>query len=256
MIYSAVIQSKNGEAIPLFADGKPMHSKYNPTAERLLADQSAREGFFLVGGIGGGYHIANLARQLKSYCIIAFEADKESLEYCMKLKSVQDLARNPRIIFCLASQVQALVSEHYLPALYGDFSCLFQRAWQQENETACRTVEDGLSDTLKAVSADFSVQSHFGKIWMHNILVNLRDHMQGAEPGPDPQALKKCAAIIAAGFFGTNRYENSAYRNGYQTWSAFDESGREWKFQRDVSIHGADDEKCERFPSSPQLRAA
>ena len=53
------------------------------------------------------------------------------------------------------------------------------------------------------------------------------------------------AAIIAAGFFGTNRYENSAYRNGYQSWSAFDESGREWKFSRDVSIQGPDSEHCE-----------
>ena len=29
------------------------------------------------------------------------------------------------------------------------------------------------------------------------------------------------------------------------TWSAWDEQGREWKFQRDVSISGPDDEKCE-----------
>jgi len=29
------------------------------------------------------------------------------------------------------------------------------------------------------------------------------------------------------------------------TWSAYDEQGREWKFQRDVSIKGPDDEKCE-----------
>ena len=29
------------------------------------------------------------------------------------------------------------------------------------------------------------------------------------------------------------------------TWSAWDAQGREWKFQRDVSIQGPDDEKCE-----------
>ena len=51
------------------------------------------------------------------------------------------------------------------------------------------------------------------------------------------------AAKIAADFFGTGRYENTASRNGYMTWSAWDADGREWKFQRDVSIHGADDEK-------------
>lgn len=53
------------------------------------------------------------------------------------------------------------------------------------------------------------------------------------------------AAKIAADFFGTHRHENTAARNGYLTWSAFDASGREWKFQRDTSIAGPDIEKCE-----------
>jgi len=53
------------------------------------------------------------------------------------------------------------------------------------------------------------------------------------------------AARIAAEHFGTGSYENTAYRNGYMTWSAWDEQGREWKFSRDVSIKGPDDQKCE-----------
>lgn len=53
------------------------------------------------------------------------------------------------------------------------------------------------------------------------------------------------AAKLAATFFGTGRYENTAGRNGYCTWSAWDAAGREWKFQKDVSISGPDNEKCE-----------
>ena len=53
------------------------------------------------------------------------------------------------------------------------------------------------------------------------------------------------AARIAADFFGTGRYEYTARRNGYETWSAWDGEGREWKFQKDVSIAGPDSEKCE-----------
>ena len=53
------------------------------------------------------------------------------------------------------------------------------------------------------------------------------------------------AAKTAAEFFGTGRFEYTAARNGYMTWSAWDAQGREWKFQRDVSISGPDDEKCE-----------
>lgn len=53
------------------------------------------------------------------------------------------------------------------------------------------------------------------------------------------------AAKTAAEFFGTGRYKDTAARNGYYTWSAWDADGREWKFQRDVSIEGPDSEKCE-----------
>ena len=53
------------------------------------------------------------------------------------------------------------------------------------------------------------------------------------------------AAQIAAEFFGTRRHENTESRNGYSTYSAWDSEGREWKFQKDVSIAGIDSEKCE-----------
>lgn len=56
---------------------------------------------------------------------------------------------------------------------------------------------------------------------------------------------RSAAAKIAAELFGTGRYQNTAARNGYYTWSAWDQQGREWKFQRDTSISGPEAEKCE-----------
>ena len=56
---------------------------------------------------------------------------------------------------------------------------------------------------------------------------------------------RQAAAKLAAEFFGTGRWEDTAHRNGYYTWSAWDATGREWKFQRDVSIQGPDSEKTE-----------
>lgn len=53
------------------------------------------------------------------------------------------------------------------------------------------------------------------------------------------------AAYLVAKFFGTRRFENTAVRNGYSTWSAWDSQGREWKMQKDVSIAGDDAHKCE-----------
>lgn len=56
---------------------------------------------------------------------------------------------------------------------------------------------------------------------------------------------RRAAAKLASEYFETGRYEDTASRNGYYTWSAWDAQGREWKFQRDVSIAGPDSEKCE-----------
>ena len=56
---------------------------------------------------------------------------------------------------------------------------------------------------------------------------------------------RKRAAEVAAKFFGTGRYENTAWVDGYSTWSAFDANGDKWKFSKDISIAGPDDEKCE-----------
>ena len=50
---------------------------------------------------------------------------------------------------------------------------------------------------------------------------------------------RRDAAGIAADFFGTGDFKDTARRNGYCTWSAWDDQGREWKFQRDVSIEAA-----------------
>ena len=73
---------------------------------------------------------------------------------------------------------------------------------------------------------------------------NLKKQTIGVEVEMNRITRRK-AAQIAAEFFGTGRCEDTAYRNGYMTWSAWDVQDREWKFQRDPSIAGPDSEKCE-----------
>ena len=68
------------------------------------------------------------------------------------------------------------------------------------------------------------------------------------------------AARIAARFFGTGRFEDTAARNGYCAWSAWDGEGREWKFQRDVSIDADSSQQTElvtpilRYEDIPKLQ--
>ena len=79
---------------------------------------------------------------------------------------------------------------------------------------------------------------------LQNQVAEMKTQTIGVEVEMNNIARRK-AAMIAATFFGTGRCEDTAHRNGYCTWSAWDSEGREWKFQRDVSIAGPDSEKCE-----------
>lgn len=52
------------------------------------------------------------------------------------------------------------------------------------------------------------------------------------------------AAKVVAEYFGTTAW-NAWAEYGYRSWACKDTQGRVWKFQRDCSIAGNDDEKCE-----------
>ena len=75
-------------------------------------------------------------------------------------------------------------------------------------------------------------------------IANMKNQTIGVEVEMNSITRAK-AAKTAAEFFGTGRWQNTASRNGYAAYSAWDAQGREWKFQRDVSIYGPEAEKCE-----------
>ena len=54
---------------------------------------------------------------------------------------------------------------------------------------------------------------------------NLKNQTIGVEVEMN-SITRKDAAKVAAGYFGTGRFQDTAHRNGYQTWSAWDAQGR------------------------------
>lgn len=78
----------------------------------------------------------------------------------------------------------------------------------------------------------------------NDFIANMKNQTLGVEIEMN-NITRDGAARIAADYFGTGRFADTRYRNGYYTWSAWDQQNREWKFQRDVSISGPDNQKCE-----------
>ena len=61
--YTALTKAKDGTMVPL-CNGSFLHSQYNPMREaEQFAAQFNDTSFFVVLGIGGGYHIAALRRR-------------------------------------------------------------------------------------------------------------------------------------------------------------------------------------------------
>ena len=199
MIYSGTIKSKNGDDIPLFANGKPMHSKYNPQNEAEVFASSIKsdgQAFIVIAGIGGAFHIESTMQKFPDAFILAIEADRESLEFCRQFPAVKKALSSENFLACTAEEAAENVSKRYIPSLYGDCIFICQRAWENENASILPSVKQKIMEELKRISQDYSVQAHFGGQWQRNIIENLSAFRKN--PGIKLNS-KLRAAVIAAG---------------------------------------------------------
>lgn len=205
-IYKSIQTAKNGSQIPVFQSGKTMESRYNPErdADNLCAGIQ-KGSFFLVTGLGSGIFIHKLLEKFPESKILVLEKQKEDFSFLMQLESVKKLSDNPNVILCSIEDLYTKLSENYLPAKYGDLQIIEQRGWANENQLAALEIKEILKKTLSVISADYSVQAHFGRLWTHNIMCNstliektlnaassLEEIKKEAEKG-------KTALIVAAG---------------------------------------------------------
>lgn len=203
MIYKEFIASKNRFSVPLYSDGTPSGSKYDPVREaNSFGDGTAKTtGFFVIAGIAGGFHIASLLEKFPEARIVCIEADRESLEFCIENEFIKKLDQR-RLIFCTADDFIEAVVSNYIPSVYGDFSFLYLRTWADKNRNLLENIYGKIQKCLKDISADYSVQCHFGKIWQRNILLNLKllsENNGKASFNVTTGDLQKTVAVIAAG---------------------------------------------------------
>lgn len=205
--YQNLTQSKTGEVIPVFFDNKPMHSKYNPTHEALNFSDSILPNtkFVMILGIGGGYHIKAIADRFSQIKILAVEYNEDDFNFVKNIDCVKNLQQNKNITFCTINNVQSTLKNLYIPAIYGDLQILIHRAWANYSTKAVEILKQRIESVIKEISADYSVQSHFGKIWQKNIFSNLlffekKSNLQKNGFNWNCKIdTQKTAAIIAAG---------------------------------------------------------
>lgn len=200
--YTAIKVSKNGLPVPINANGMAFNSLYDPVKEaKAVIDSIKPLGFIFFAGIGGAYHISEyLERSTESLCIIA-ESDLETFRSLIDILDISSIISNPRVTLfpdCTDENILNTLPAFYIPALHGDFRLFALRTWQNHNSEVLKTVENTIRNTLNRISADISVQAHFGKLWLRNFFLNLplAEHNQTQQPLFDTT---KTALVLAAG---------------------------------------------------------
>lgn len=174
-IYSKIITAKNNTPIPQLEDGRTVDSKYNPDAEaqKIIDSLNKNTSFFIQAGIGSGCIAEKLLEKYPDSKIICVENSQDDLDFLIQLEKVQKLKNRQEIIFCTINQLAGSIVENYIPSFYGNLEIVLNRAWGAVNNNTAQ-INQKINDALALVKADFSVQAHFGKLWMSNIFNNLR----------------------------------------------------------------------------------
>lgn len=203
-IYDHIEISKDNMQIPVFKSGKFMESKYSPAneAKRIIASLEKSYSAFLILGCGSGSLINEIINVNKDALIIAVETSEEDINFINSFTLIQKLKANKNIIFTTIQKLYETLINNYFPAKYGDLKIIEQKAWILENQNLVKDISGIIQHSLNIISADYSVQAHFGKIWVHNILSNISSLQKFPQnikqdfPLPDTS---KIAAVIAAG---------------------------------------------------------
>ncbi len=198
--YSAPVIAKNGEQVPALKDGKPLFSAYNPSrdADNFLKDINLEENHFIaVSSLANAAHFKKTL-QSPNIHILAIEKNAESIATLFKHFDFTDILKNKNFSLCCIENLEDSFRNSYVPQLNGNFSHLALRPWVQYNAEAETEIQQILRKCLENISADYSVQAHFAKVWQRNILRNLRTLSRISCQKHD-FPLNKIAAIIGAG---------------------------------------------------------
>ncbi|MBR5401529.1 MAG: DUF115 domain-containing protein [Treponema sp.] len=202
-IYSQFTQAKNGSLIPVLENGKTIESRYNPSRECQKTFElqiTDKDHFVIVLGIAGGHLIEKITSERKDIFIIGVETCKEDISFLEQSDVIKKLQDNKNVLLCSKEELEGVLLSKYIPAFYGGIKIIEQQAWAMENAQVVAQLKDIIQKTLSLIAADFSVQSHFGKLWMHNIMSNLL-YMEKNNIGPGSMIVPpdKTAVIFAAG---------------------------------------------------------
>lgn len=196
MTYKDIIISKNGEKIPLFQNGNPMNSKYNPVreVETFISTLSASD-YFIVYGLGAGFHLKEALKKFPDSFFLIVEEEQRDFDFIFtNFEELNFLKTKENIQITTLKNFNHDFLNTFLPHKYNTIGFIEQRSWIQNNATVYNSISNSLKESFNSIILDYNTQAHFGKIWQRNIFSNLK-YLSNKPTMPK----KSKAIIIAAG---------------------------------------------------------
>ena len=206
--FYAFSKSRSADTIPeiVLPAGETisLHSTVDPKreAERLISTAADDTGFFVFLGLGGGFAI-NAALENTAARALVIDYDIDSVACLLSSIDYTKLFEDRHFTLCVdysREEIKNIIMEKYNPALFGGIKIIPLRARTERDMPKFDDAAAAIQDAIKNVSADYSVQAHFGKRWFSNIIRNLKNAGNAAEnfPFKNLRPVKE-AAIAAAG---------------------------------------------------------
>ena len=197
------LESRSGEVIPAWVAPQgiahPLHSIMDPRKEaKRLVDSTESDGFLALLGLGGGYYAEAALERPDVGMTLVIEYDINALAELLCHRDYARLFGDPRFHLVVDECGEALekrVLALYQPVLYGGIRVIPLRSRTALQPELFAQAGDAINAAIDRVSADYSVQAHFGKRWLSNIIRNV----DAAGKFQDTLPPIRRAAVCAAG---------------------------------------------------------
>ncbi|MCL2233059.1 MAG: DUF115 domain-containing protein, partial [Treponema sp.] len=193
---------RSGEVIPaaVSAQGSahPLHSTMDPRKEaKRLIDSMESEGFLVLLGLGGGYYAEAALEREGVGMVLLIEYDINGLAELLCHRDYARLfgdARFRLVVDTSGAALEQCLLDLYQPVLYGGIRVIPLRSRTNIHADIFAQAGSALSAAIERVSADYSVQAHFGKRWFSNIIRNIKLSGQSRDALPPVRRAAVCAA--------------------------------------------------------------
>ena len=196
------IESRSGLPIPALLDSAgaahPLHSLVDPRREgRRLVSTLGNEGFIVIFGLGGAFHVEAALERPETACVTVIDFDIHGVAELLGSRDYIGVFNDPRFRLLVDPPAEALeqhLLERYQPALCGGIAVLPLRARTDLGKPLFNDAASHIRSAIDSVSADYSVQAHFGKRWFSNIIRNLSQAERILPALPPVRGAAICAA--------------------------------------------------------------